>query len=174
MKMKLLYAALVLSPAVFAQTADVKTSVKANEQAATVNASTSVNSSTAIQPKATVHQVSEAAIDAQAKTKVAAHKAKARVVTQADQTVTTAKQAAPNAKISAASGSSAAISAGKSNKLNAATSLDNTATFSPAAKTGKVNATTKAAVKSAAAVKPKPVTIKNRAAIDNSTLLKIK
>lgn len=195
MKTSLLYAAMLLSPAVFAQDANVKSSqavevkstVKANDQSANANASASVNSATAIQAgRTTVNATKQTAIEAKTATEAKVQQQKAAVTARTENTVANTNRRIAKTKISTDIESTAGVSASSNNKLNAAASANSAASVSTrtvkasgsavndvATKTGKVHASTNSAVKSAAVVKPRPV-VASRIAATNSTLLKIK
>jgi hypothetical protein len=195
MKTTLLYAAMLISPAIFAQdatvktsqSAEVKTSVKAGEQTS-AGANASASSSSAIHATGSaVNAAGEKAMDVKAETTAKVKKAKAKASAETQEAVNTTTRNASNTSVSADLASSAGISAGKDNKLNAATSLDNAATISAhpaktvvnagntaAVQTSRVHAGADAAVKTVTAVKPKPVIVKNSVMASNSTLLKLR
>lgn len=193
MKTKLLYAALFLSPAVFGQDAkvnatqsvEVKAAANVNDKAA-VSASGSANSANAIHAtQSTVNATGQTAADVQARTAAKVKQRKAEVTARTAQTVNTASERIAQTEINSSTRSSANIAAG--NKLNAATSLDNTGSIAArpvkantavrkevAVKTSKVNAATTSAVQQTTAIRPHPVKVKSVTSTSNSTLLKLR
>lgn len=195
MKTNLLFAAILFSSATFAQEAKVKTtqsaevrsSVNVNDQAA-ANANGSVNSQATIQGgRSTVNATKQAAVETSVKTKARIKQEQAQASAQTEQAVNATAQRLPKTSISTEGGTSAGISAGQNNKLKTDASLNSVTSVSGravntntavskdvAVGARRVEATSNTAVKTAAAVKPKPVAIKTQSMSSNSTLLKLR